>query len=282
MEILSKEEENQIATKILEICKESENGIQHDHLSRLIEHSEQKVVELLNQLIRAGYITVKQSAENIPVYTYQDPEKARKFHNLDRDSLGIYQLISDAQNNGLTINELKSKSGMNPKALDTILKNLKKRNLIKSEKALNQKNRNVWILFELEPSISVKGNVFYKKGEFDQNLVDALYNKIYTYIEKNTESQGTVSKKEILVALRAKEFASEDLRDEDIQSIINILVFDDKIEELGTQGYRVSEWESAVPPSVLTETPCGTCPVFAECKEGSMISPEKCIYFLQW
>ena len=276
------EDDNQIAKKILEICRDSDAGVQHDQLSRLVNADEQKIVEILNQLIRAGFITVKQSADNLPIYQFQDPDKARRFSGLDRDSLAIYKLIEDAQTNGLTRNDIKSKSGMNPKALDNILSNLKKRNLIKSEKALNQKNRNVWILFELEPSISVRGNIFYNKGEFDQKFVDAIYEKIYSYIEGQMEKQSTVSKNEIAIFLRSTEFASADLRDEDIQSIINTLIYDDKIEELGPQTYRVCDWENAIKASVLTQTPCGTCPVFSECREGSIISPEKCIYFLQW
>lgn len=276
------EDDNQIAKKIVEICKESDSGVQHDQLARLVNTSEQKIVEILNQLIRAGFITVKQSADNLPIYQFQDPDKARRFSGLDRDSMAIYHLISDSDTNGLTRNDIKSKTGMNPKALDNVLNNLKKRNLIKSEKALNQKNRNVWILFELEPSISVKGNAFYKKGEFDADLVEAICKKIFSYIEGQMNKQQSVSKKEVAVFLRSTEFASLDLRDEDFQSLLNTLLYDDKIEEFKPQEYRVCDWENAIRPQVLTQTPCGTCPVFSECRQGSIISPEKCIYFLQW
>jgi DNA-directed RNA polymerase III subunit RPC6 len=275
--------DNEIAIKIIDLCKEAPNGVQHDQLSKLINASEQKCVEILNHLIRESYITVKQNAENAIVYHFQDPERVRRFAGLDRDALMIYKLVESSQANGLTKNEIKTKSGMNATILSNILKVLQKRDLIKSEKALNQKNRNVWMLSELEPSAAVKGNVFYNKGEFDTDLVDAIYDKIFKYIERSTETQGSVSKKEISVYLRSTEYASSDLKDEDIQSILNILTYDDKIEEFGAQGgYRVCDWEEAIKPSVLTYTPCGTCPVFLECQEGSVISPEKCIYFLEW
>lgn len=275
--------DNEIAIKIIDLCKEAPDGVQHDHLSRLINASEQKCVEILNHLIRESYITVKQNAENAIVYHFQDPDRARRFAGLDRDALMIYKLIESSHTNGLTKIEIKSKSGLNPTILGNILKGLQKRDLIKSEKALNQKNRNVWMLSELEPSAAVKGNVFYNKGEFDTELVDAIYDKVYNYIEKNTRSHGSVSKSGVAVSLRSTEYASLDLKDEDIQSILNILVYDDKIEEFGTQGnYRACDWEEGIRPSVLTDTPCGTCPVFLECQEGSIISPEKCIYFLEW
>lgn len=283
MEIEEKKlDDNQIAIKIIELCKDSEGGIQHDHLSRSLEVPEERTVRVLNQLISRGFITVKANREGIPVYHYQDPEKAKKFAGLDRDSLNVYQLLNDASHNGLTKIEIKSKSGLNPSTITTILNTLKKRNLVKSEKAVNQK-KNVWLLFELEASEAVKGNMFYNKGEFDLKLVEGIYDKVLRYIESEASKQGEVSKKEIAISLRSRaDFANEDLKDEDIQSILNILIYDDKIEETGNQSYRICKWDTTVRSSVLTATPCGTCPVFNECKEGSIISPEKCIYYLDW
>jgi len=282
MEASSLQDDNQIALRIIELCKEADDGIPHDVLSRSIQANEQKAIEILNQLIRGGYITVKQNEDGFPVYNYQDPERVRRFQNLDRDHMNIYEIIKQADSNGLSKNDIKSKSGMNPTQLNHVLNTLKKRNLIKSEKSVNQKNRNVWILFELEPSAAVRGNIFYNKGEFDKNFVDTIYEKVQNYIDRMTESQGSVGRKEIGHHLRSTEFASSDLKDEDIQKIIDILVFDDQIEELPSQSYKTCNWEHAVKPSVLTQTPCGTCPVFMECREGSIISPEKCIYFLDW
>ena len=275
------QDDNQTALKIIEICKEADDGVPHDVLSRELQVAEQKVIEILNQLIRGQHITVKQSADGVPVYHFQDPDRVRRFAGLDRDHMAIYELVKQADANGLSKNDIKSKSGMNPTALNNILNALKKRNLIKSEKAVNQKNRNVWILFELEPSMAVRGNIFYNKGEFNQEFVDALYEKILNYIDAHSKNQ-VVGKKEIALNLRSSEFATADLKDEDIQRIVDILVFDDKIEEIPGQGYKSCEWEDAVKPSVLTLTPCGGCPVFLECREGSIIGPEKCIYFLKW
>lgn len=77
-----------------------------------------------------------------------------------------------------------------------------------------------------------------------------------------------------------------DLKDEHIQSILNMLMYDDKIQELPSLKsnpiYKISDWEKSIKTSILTSIPCGTCPVFSECREGGIISPEKCIYFLDW
>jgi DNA-directed RNA polymerase III subunit RPC6 len=34
--------------------------------------------------------------------------------------------------------------------------------------------------------------------------------------------------------------------------------------------------------TAFTSTPCGVCPVFADCHEGGDISPQTCIYYDQW
>jgi len=283
MEATNLQDDNQIALKIIELCKDADDGVPHDILSRSIQATEQKAIEILNQLIRAGYITVKQNTDGVPVYIYQDPERIRRFQGLDPDHMKIFELIKQADTNGLSKNDIKNKSSMNPTALNNVLKTLQKRNIIKSEKAINQKNRNVWILSELEPSAAVRGNIFYKKGEFDNEFVNAIYDKIYHYIDKMTESpQKCVTKREIYHFLRSTDFASADLKDEDISKIIDVLIFDDKVEEIQAQTYKTCNWNEAIVSSVLTQTPCGTCPIFMECREGSIISPEKCIYYLQW
>lgn len=282
MDTTNLQDDNQIAMRIVELCRDSDEGVPHDILSRSIQATEQKAIEILNQLFRGGHITVKTNADGVPIYSYQDPDRIRRFQGLDRDHMDIYELIKQADTNGLSKNDIKNKSGKNPTVLNTVLKNLQKRNIIKSEKSINQKNRNVWILSELEPSVAVRGNIFYKKGEFNQEFVDAIYDKIYQYIVSMSEKQDCVTKREISHFLRSTDFASADLKDEDISRIIDVLVFDDKIEEIHGQKYKACDWNEAIIPSVLTQTPCGTCPVFMECREGSIISPEKCIYFLQW
>jgi DNA-directed RNA polymerase III, subunit C34 len=276
------QDDNAIALKIVQLCKDSGEGIQDDHLARMINVSEEKRMILMNQLIAAGYIKVDQTKEGTLLYKFQDPEEARKFAGLDRDAMIVYEILKKAGSQGLTNAELKKKSELN-KTLDSILKTLEKRGLIKSLKSVNQKNRKIYMLQEYEPTDEITGGLWYRNNEFYQELVDAIYNKTLKYIE----SQNTVSKKEIGVFLRSANLAQGDLKDEHVQSIINILLFDDKIEELPSQMkgnpiYRISEWDKAIKPSVYTLTPCGTCPVFNECKEGSIISPEKCIYFPEW
>ena len=63
-----------------------------------------------------------------------------------------------------------------------LMKKLEKKGLIKSVKSINAKNRNIWILSELDPSEDITGGIWYRNNEFDKDLIDALYNKTYNSI----------------------------------------------------------------------------------------------------
>lgn len=79
----------------------------------------------------------------------------------------------------------------------------------------------------------------------------------------------------------------------DVQQLLNLLIFDDKIEKVEggkeTISYRAlrnalydDPDEEMREKSVLTEMPCGRCPVFELCEEGGPVSPSSCVYFHDW
>ena len=93
-------------------------------------------------------------------------------------------------------------------------------------------------------------------------------------------------------ALRAVKAAS--LTIDEIQNVINILVWDEKLEEVNG-GYRTVRGVKFDPKateieaeeregSALMQMPCGRCPVVELCGPPGMgaISAESCVYFGQW
>ena len=77
---------------------------------------------------------------------------------------------------------------------------------------------------------------------------------------------------------------------EEIQQLLDLLVYDGKIERLvvGGDGFAYKAVrktfldEDDQMDSVLTEVPCGRCPVFDLCEEGGPVSPTNCVYFTEW
>ena len=77
---------------------------------------------------------------------------------------------------------------------------------------------------------------------------------------------------------------------EEIQQLLDLLVYDGRIEKLIISGdafaYKAVRKtfldEDDQLDSVLTEAPCGRCPVFDLCEEGGPVGPSNCEYFTEW
>ncbi|KAB2574541.1 putative dna-directed rna polymerase iii subunit rpc34 protein [Lasiodiplodia theobromae] len=81
------------------------------------------------------------------------------------------------------------------------------------------------------------------------------------------------------------------IREMDLRSLLDNMVFDGKIERMGAMGYRSvrGAMEAANDAELaegygngLTQAPCGRCPVFNLCEEGGPVSASNCEYFEEW
>ena len=269
--------------RVLSIIQSSKNGISDAELELKIDTAPKVRIQIINNLLKIGTIKISEGKDKQINYFYQDPEEAAKFRGLDRQDITIYNLISQANNNGTWNGELKQKSSIPAQTLNAILKKLEKQNLIWSVKSVAHKNRKIWLKYGLEASEEISGGFFYKDNELNLDLIESLRERILKYVDK----QEGASKKEIGIHLRSIKISDSDIKDENIQALIDNLIFDDKLEELPSSiktnpTYRITGWSDLIDDPVLTKAPCGTCPVFAECRTGGVISPQTCIYFEQW
>ena len=95
---------------------------------------------------------------------------------------------------------------------------------------------------------------------------------------------------EITRFLDEKQVSKAILTAADVQQLLDIMVYDEKIESVNCGGdfwgYRtlrksLRQGEIA-PQNLLTEAPCGRCPVFDLCEEGGPVGPSNCEYFDDW
>jgi DNA-directed RNA polymerase III subunit RPC6 len=93
----------------------------------------------------------------------------------------------------------------------------------------------------------------------------------------------------------------------EISQLLEVMIFDNRIEKIKVKGFReegreawgykakrqtlITELEENVgfmPPGdgggggVLSEVPCGRCPVFDLCEEGGPVGPSTCVYWGEW
>ncbi|KAI2640993.1 RNA polymerase Rpc34 subunit [Xylaria nigripes] len=106
---------------------------------------------------------------------------------------------------------------------------------------------------------------------------------------------------EITAGIQAAEVAKgQPLKQEHVQELINVLVWDNRVEEIrmgGRIGYRAVRIAKQNPSlyskpgdedfweprnNGLTTVPCGKCPVFDLCEQGGPVWAGGCEYFDQW
>lgn len=101
--------------------------------------------------------------------------------------------------------------------------------------------------------------------------------------------QGYPTLNELTLFVENGQFFSQILAANEIQTLLDIMCYDDKIERIiaGSEGVaykalRKSLLDEDERGSVLTEAPCGRCPVFDLCEEGGPVGPSSCEYFNDW
>lgn len=156
------------------------------------------------------------------------------------------------------------------------------------------------MLYDLQPSIDVTGGPWFTDAELDAEFIDSLLLALEKFIQSRTYPKpvagklrsapypakytGYPSLPQITQWVKNTDLTEVDLGEHDIRSLLDVLVYDGKIERvLGGTAYRslkgAKEVESV---NGLTEAPCGRCPVFSLCEEGGPVSASNCVYWKEW
>ena len=115
-----------------------------------------------------------------------------------------------------------------------------------------------------------------KDTEFIEVLREACYKKI--------TMSGVASLSEIYTFIKEKRLSRVHLRDENIKSVLDTLVYEGRIDMAETPDDIHYRPALLTLPNVspLASVPCGICPVFHDCQSGGVISPDNCVYFNSW
>ncbi|EGF79925.1 hypothetical protein BATDEDRAFT_12133 [Batrachochytrium dendrobatidis JAM81] len=212
----------------------------------------------------------------------------------------VYQFIKASGNKGTWIKDIKVKSGLHAQIVTQMIKNLEKKVLIKAVKSVKTPTKKVYMLSELDPSVELTGGAWYTDQELDVEFIDQLAHQIYKYIcsksfPPNTNSIFPSSHpyptcNDLHKWISKSGITTVQLSHTDVQSLIDRLIFDGKVEQIQSihtgsnediWAYRATR-SSVLNGSVWTDVPCGRCPVFSFCEEGGPVSPSGCVYFKKW
>lgn len=187
------------------------------------------------------------------------------------------------------------------------------------------------MLYNLQPSIDVTGGPWFTDSELDTEFISSLLSIVFRFVasesfpgddhrrlsvsskpRKRNSSKATQHEQLSFPASYSKyptvssihEFVRNsgittvDLAPADIKSLIDVLVYDGKIEPIDEgMAYRAipgatpecgadlgadAEIGGGVVWDALTEVPCGPCLVSDLCRAGGPVSAEECIYLDEW
>jgi DNA-directed RNA polymerase III subunit RPC6 len=159
------------------------------------------------------------------------------------------------------------------------------------------------MLYELTPDVSVSGDIWIFNNELDEELVRVLTEQCARLLNERLEqalekfpndpflrrTSSFISSTEVASLINDMGFANVKLTVQNIESILNILIYDGKIEKMtvaptenGIKQNLYRSIKSILDASPVVRNPCGICPVFNDCHDEGVITPKTCIYLNKW
>lgn len=224
---------------ILDFISSKESGVStQDIQEEFKEMTLQEIVSEINALHTDSFIDVFRTKGGI---FYRRNSEPQSFSTPEEKI--IYLLIKDSGVEGIWIKDIRAKSGIHQNLVTKLLKTLEQRMLIKSVKSVKQ-NRKVYMLYDTVPSDELgDGPWFTQDAELDTGFVDAIKNVAFEWILKTTEGvnipefEDLPDIKSVHGFLLRAEISSVMLSLEDVKRILDILVYERKILELGKKYY---------------------------------------------
>ncbi|PWW75639.1 RNA polymerase Rpc34 [Tuber magnatum] len=251
--------------------------------------------KVLNELLRTRSLSALTRGSQT-VFRSVPKDFAEKVKNMTADEEMLYGYIQESAREGIWTKQLKMKSNMHSTAVNKALKGLERKKYIKSIKSVNHPARNIYMLYELTPSIEVTGGPWFTDSELDKEFVNELLTAITKFMISKSfpklSTRGAMGSfppghtgyptlNQVYLWVKSSNLTEVDLAEADIRSLLDVLVYDGKIERVvGDTAYRAVRRPDSI--NGFAESPCGRCPVFALCKEGGPVSASNCVYFEDW
>ncbi|XP_012285446.1 DNA-directed RNA polymerase III subunit RPC6 isoform X2 [Orussus abietinus] len=286
-----------VEQKIIALAQTKVKGISDkDIAAEMPELLPQRKAEAINKLLTQGYIDLFKQG-NALIYRLKDPSKAKTAKGADNEEKIVYTIIEEAGNKGIWIRDIRFKSNLMPTQLNKILKSLETKKFIKAVKSVAASKKKVYMLYNLEPDRSVTGGAWYQDQDFEAEFVDVLNQQCYRFLEQKKETikdgkGGPIaarnatyaSSKEVWKFISDLGISKIKLSVEDLEMILNTLVYDGKVEKTLTSDgsilYRAIR--PLLDPPGLVRTPCGMCPVRKNCCDIGDVTPTLCQYITEW
>lgn len=187
-----------------------------------------------------------------------DIGEAQKKSSMTSEEALVYSYIEASGREGIWSKTIKARTNLHQHVVSKCLKSLEGQRYVKSVKSVKFPTRKIYMLYNLQPSVDVTGGPWFTEGELDVEFINSLLTIVWRFIADNTFPNGfkttNLSKQihyapnvknhstieEILEFIAAAQVANVELNTKDIRSLCEVLVYDDKLEKVSKDCYKVT------------------------------------------
>lgn len=285
--------------------------------------SSQIIVHCLNALLSAGELELLEaggasssSSSRRREAMFRIANDKKRLRGLSNTERAVYDQVRRASDSGLWVRHIRARLHITLPEVTKALKELERRDLIKSVHSIKYKTRKLYMLKELQPSREVTGGPFYGDDGFDFAFVDG----VRKLIKRRLDAFPWSTVHELTAFLNRTEAVTVRLEPEDVERVAETMCWDFVLEKVTTLSPRMDamrreakrvqrapledhrphkyyvclgtpEWNpDAVPPARvqgapngLSNVPCAVCPVADKCSPlNPVVNVDKCKYMERW
>ncbi|XP_045602890.1 DNA-directed RNA polymerase III subunit RPC6 isoform X2 [Procambarus clarkii] len=292
---------SEIEQRVIQLCEEFKQGITYQIIQNdMPELKLPQIVAVINKLLANSRIDMLKKDDDVLVFKLRDPGSLHRIKGAEPEEQVVYKIIEECGTQGIWAREIRARSNLHLNTVEKVLRKLDSKKLIKSFNSVAAPKKKTYLLYNLEPDRSLTGGAWYSDQHFDSEFVDILNQQCWRFLEQRAvrarqvaggpiavRNASYVASKEVLKHITELGITKVQLSMEDIEAILETLVFDGKAERSvateGTQGVKLYRAViSFLPTPALMTIPCGVCPLIKECDDVGNVTPVKCRYMKEW
>ncbi|CAO3572523.1 unnamed protein product [Mortierella alpina] len=271
-----------------------------------------ELAKALNNLLEKGTVETFRHGDSL-VFKALSEEETKLSGSVEGQEQLVYNTIRAAGDEGIWTKHIKANTNLHHIIVKRCLKALEQKAMVKSVKSVKHPTRKLYMLMELTPSIEVTGGPWFTDQELDEEFIETLTKECFRFVEAKSFPKGkpgsifTAASKPYVSALQvhtyitARGVSHMNLTVEDIILLLDVLVYDGKIERFikplsadwndgDDDSLDDSDWvykattRGRKESSAWQSCPCGVCPMHVAnfCTENGPVNPNGCLYYNQW
>lgn len=254
------------------------------------------LMQLVQELLNNNLIKLIKQNNELKFQGVSMVEAQKKLTMSSEEAL-VYSYIEASGRDGIWSKTIKARTNLHQHVVLKCLKNLENQRFVKSVKSVKYPTRKMYMLYHLQPSVSVTGGAWFTDGELDVEFIDSLLAVVWRFVCEKTVKQGPheyVEVSDIANFITQSKVSTVELGPDEVKSLCSVLEYDGRLEKTkGGDGYRATlyslkETETLIPNADKDQIvdDDGDFDIFQHSSYTAMtaqqLADKECVYFDEW